>query len=119
MVTENQEKRWITVQMSAAIQREIRDESCRIDGGPSGLLNSCLRHFMNELEGPNPPDPSRLLSPTPADRAEQRYVLYESDALELDALVAQTQHEPGEVLEMVWEFNRERVKNLPTVNEMG
>jgi hypothetical protein len=119
MVTENQDKHWVTVQMSDAIQQEIRYESSRIDGGPSGLLNSCVRHYMNELEGASPPDPSRVLSPPPADRVEQRYILYESDKLELDALVATTGRDLGELLEVIWDFNRERVKNLPTVNDVG
>lgn len=119
MVTENQNKHGITVQMSAAIQDEIRYESTRIDGGPSGLLNSCIRHFFNELEGPNPPDPARVLSPVPDDRVEQRYIIYESDKQEVDALVEQTKRDLGELLELMWDFNRERVKALPTVNDMG
>jgi hypothetical protein len=119
MVTEKQGKRWYTVQMSEAVRQEILYESARIDGGPSGLLNSCFRHFMNELEGPNPPDPTRVLEPVPSDRVEQRYILYESDAEEFDQLVAQTGRDPGELLEVVWDFNRERVRGLPTVNDMG
>jgi hypothetical protein len=118
VVTENQPKHWITVHMSSAMRQEILEESARIDGGPSGLLNSCIRHFFNELEGPNPPDPRRVLDAPPAERSEQRYIVYESDKQELDALLAETGRDLGEMLEVIWDFNRERVRALPTVNEL-